>query len=80
MARTRRHARKNRGSRKGKPTTRHHHRRSHKTRRGGSADEAKAAARDSMVHAKHTFVLAKQAVKRFGDVFRHGLSGLRHAI
>ena len=38
MARTRRHARKNRGSRKGKSATRHykrHHRRGRKTRTGG---------------------------------------------
>jgi hypothetical protein len=83
MARTRRHARKTRGSRKIKHTTRHHRlRRRHgrKSRKAGSLLNA----RDDLKGAKgafgHATTLVRHGVGRLGSAVGNAARGVRSAL
>ena len=77
MARTRRHVRKNRGSKKSKSVTRPRRR---KTRKGGKSRVHFKIARDAGNKAAaavgHAGVLGKHAAEQLGVVARHGYRGV----
>ena len=71
MARTRRHARKSIGSRKGKSVTRHNRRRGRRTRKAGNLQKAPGNFKDAATHLGHARHLVTAAA-------RHGAEGMRN--